>query len=75
MNEEKENWLVEAVERLWDAGIVVVVSAGNYGPEQGTIAIPGNSRKVITVGAYAKTARGQECSGRGPTKACVQAGS
>ena len=71
LNEEKENWLVEAVERLWDAGIVVVVSAGNYGPEQGTIAIPGNSRKVITVGAYAKTARGQECSGRGPTKACV----
>lgn len=45
-----------AVERAWRAGIVVVVSAGNMGrftPTQGygTIASPGNSPFVITVGA------------------------
>ncbi len=71
INEEKENGLVEAVEKLWDAGMLVVVSAGNYGPGEGTIAIPGNSRKVVTVGAQEKGGRGQGCSGQGPTQACV----
>ncbi len=44
--------LVQAVDALWDAGIVVVCSAGNAG--RGgyvTITSPCNSRKVITVGA------------------------
>lgn len=71
LNKEKENWLIDAVERLWDAGITVVVSAGNYGPKEGTIAIPGNSRKVITVGALGTPREGEGCSGRGPTEACV----
>jgi serine protease AprX len=44
--------LVQAVEDLWDAGIVVVCSAGNSGRDgHGTISSPCNSRKVITVGA------------------------
>jgi serine protease AprX len=44
--------LVQAVEELWDAGIVVVCSAGNAGHDgHGTISSPCNSRKVITVGA------------------------
>src|SRR5262249_39413223 len=44
--------LVQAVEGLWDAGIVVVCSAGNSGRDgHGTISSPCNSRKVITVGA------------------------
>jgi subtilisin family serine protease len=44
--------LVQAVEDLWDAGIVVVCSAGNAGKDgHGTISSPCNSRKVITVGA------------------------
>jgi serine protease AprX len=44
--------LVQAVEQLWDAGIVVVCSAGNDGRlGHGTISSPCNSRKVITVGA------------------------
>ena len=34
-----------------DKGVVVVVAAGNSGPGTGTIAYPGSSRKVITVGA------------------------
>lgn len=68
----KEKMLIEAVEHLWDLGLVVVVSSGNNGPGEGTIAIPGNSRKVITVGAV-KTEKAEKgsCSGSGPTKECV----
>ncbi|HXB54082.1 MAG TPA: S8 family peptidase [Vicinamibacteria bacterium] len=44
--------LVQEVDSLWDAGIVVVCSAGNDGRSgDGTISSPCNSRKVITVGA------------------------
>jgi serine protease AprX len=44
--------LVQAVDTLWDAGIVVVCAAGNNGRDgHGTITSPCNSRKVITVGA------------------------
>lgn len=44
--------LVLAVERVWDAGMTVVVAAGNYGRDGNmTIASPANSRKVITVGS------------------------
>jgi serine protease AprX len=44
--------LVEGVEALWDAGVVVVCSAGNRGRSgHVTITSPCNSRKVITVGA------------------------
>jgi serine protease AprX len=40
-----------AVERAWDAGIAVVVSASNRGPEPGTISKPADDPLVITVGA------------------------
>jgi serine protease AprX len=44
--------LVEAVDSLWDAGLVVVCSAGNRGRSgHVTVTSPCNSRKVITVGA------------------------
>jgi serine protease AprX len=44
--------LVQAVDALWDAGIVVVCSAGNSGRNgYVTVSSPCNSRKVITVGA------------------------
>jgi serine protease AprX len=44
--------LVQAVDSVWDAGVVVVCSAGNSGRDgHGTISSPCNSRKVITVGA------------------------
>lgn len=78
---EKERELIHAVEMLWDAGLAVIVSAGNDGPERGSVAVPGTSRKVITVGAcdemYVESRRGvlkskqQIYSGRGPTKECV----
>ena len=71
LDEEKERKLLAAVEAMWDVGIAVVVSAGNLGPKKGTITIPGNSKKVITVGAMERTGRLMEHSGRGPTDACV----
>jgi serine protease AprX len=40
-----------AVERAWDAGIVVVVSASNRGPAAGTISKPADDPLVVTVGA------------------------
>ena len=44
--------LVQAVDALWDVGVVVVCSAGNGGRDgYVTISSPCNSRKVITVGA------------------------
>ncbi|MDP3714753.1 MAG: S8 family serine peptidase [Mycobacteriales bacterium] len=41
-----------AVQRLWKQGIVVVVAAGNSGPNAGTIMKPGDDPMVLTVGAY-----------------------
>ncbi|QGQ48089.1 S8 family peptidase [Metabacillus sediminilitoris] len=43
--------VVRAVEKAWDNGMVVCVAAGNSGPQPSTIASPGISPKVITVGA------------------------
>jgi serine protease AprX len=40
-----------AVERAWDAGIVVVVSASNRGPSAATISKPADDPLVITIGS------------------------
>ena len=40
-----------AVERVWNAGIVVVAAAGNGGTAPGTVAKPGDDPLVITVGS------------------------
>jgi serine protease AprX len=40
-----------AVQRAWNEGIVVVVSASNSGPDSHTITKPGDDPYVITVGA------------------------
>src|SRR3954447_3560078 len=40
-----------AVERAWDAGIVVVVSSSNLGPNPGTVTKPGDDPLVVTAGA------------------------
>ncbi len=58
------------VERLWDAGLVVVCAAGNKGPENGSVTLPGISRKVITVGSCGSGKR--EYSGCGPTAECIK---
>ncbi len=41
-----------AVMQAWAAGIVVVTSAGNNGPDPFSIEVPGNTPYVITVGAF-----------------------
>lgn len=70
--------LVRGVNRAWDAGLVVVVAAGNNGPKRMSITTPGISRKVITVGCSDDDQevivggnRMVDYSGRGPTAACI----
>jgi serine protease AprX len=65
-----------AVERAWDAGIVVTVSASNKGPRPGTVTKPADDPLVITVGALddkGTAGRGDDImagfSGQGPTAA------
>lgn len=66
--------LVQGVNKLWESGIVVLTAAGNHGPEPYSIGAPGNSRKIITVGAsdVMQTGSGKDYSGRGPTGSCVK---
>ena len=52
---------------LVSKGIVVVVAAGNFGPNPRTIGSPGSSPQVITVGAVDHEDRVAEYSSRGPT--------
>lgn len=69
--DEEERELLAAVERLWDQGIVVVAAAGNQGPRGGSVTVPGNCPKIITVGAM-KTLRDRyDRSGCGPTELCI----
>lgn len=67
----KNDPLVEAVEKLWDMGIVVVTAAGNSGPNPGTISSPGTSKKIITVGSSDDEKSNKIFSGRGPTRECI----
>ncbi len=80
LEEEQKQKFLDAVDEMWDAGLVVIVSAGNYGPSEGTVAVPGNSRKVITVGVpdscqhngySGKFRKKPDYSGRGPTRECI----
>lgn len=78
-NGDEDSRLVKGVNSLWENGIVVVVAAGNNGPNPQSISIPGISRKVITVGASddniateVSGSRASNYSGRGPTLACIR---
>ncbi|MGP4071769.1 S8 family peptidase [Piscibacillus sp. B03] len=71
---EDDDPMVQIVEAAWDAGIVVCIAAGNEGPDHQSIASPGISNKVITVGAMddrgtvdLQDDRIAEFSSRGPT--------
>lgn len=61
----------QAANAAVDAGIVVVVAAGNSGPAKYTIGSPGAAENVITVGAGADVGEGgfflASFSSRGPT--------
>ena len=78
LGEYQKRRFLAAVEELWDSGLVVAVSAGNYGPGAGSVAVPGTSRKVITVGVpdtelppVQRRRKNVNYSGRGPTGECV----
>ena len=51
----QQSYLVDpldyAVERVWNAGIVVVAAAGNGNNVRGSITSPGNDPRIITVGS------------------------
>lgn len=53
---------------LTDAGIIMVVAAGNDGPGPSTLGTPGNSPDVITVGAIDMEGNLADFSSRGPPK-------
>jgi serine protease AprX len=59
--------LDDACNRMVEKGFVMCVVAGNSGPDPGTIENPGNTEKVITVGAIYDSGRILEESSRGPT--------
>lgn len=52
VDEQGKRYVMSAVELLWNMGIVVVAAAGNLGPSDGSITIPGLNEKIITVGSY-----------------------
>lgn len=71
----KDDPLNYAVEKAWEAGILVVVAAANNGPAPGTIAKPGDDPWVLTVGAVDSNGtsrlgddRVPDFSSRGPTR-------
>ncbi|MBW2979756.1 S8 family serine peptidase [Candidatus Woesearchaeota archaeon] len=57
----------QAVDKAVNKGVVVVVAAGNSGPDAGTITSPGCSKKGITVGAVDDNDNVPSWSSRGPT--------
>ncbi|MDM7934071.1 MAG: S8 family peptidase [Methanothrix sp.] len=59
--------LDEACNRMVDEGLTMCVAAGNSGPAPGTIVVPGDAEKVITVGAIDGSGSIFELSSRGPT--------
>ena len=77
--DSKQSYVVDpldyAVEQVWNSGVLVVVSAGNTGPDTGTINKPGDDPFVVTVGsADLKNTNEKdddvvaEFSSRGPTQ-------
>lgn len=73
-NPKLQEKLIEKLEELWDVGITIVTAAGNNGPKENSITIPGISRKVITVGSSDDVFQESvtySYSGRGPTSCCI----
>jgi len=77
-NIKYEQDMIKMVERLWDEGIIIVAAAGNSGPSNNSVTAPGNSKKIITVGAFDDSTMFKNSnrnvkyfSGRGPTSECI----
>lgn len=78
-NSNNDVKMMKYVEMLWDLGLIVVVAAGNNGPDRGSITAPGICRKVITVGVVEDGKKvivngryTSNYSGRGPTYECIR---
>lgn len=70
--ERMQNKLIDKLESLWEDGIAIITAAGNNGPKENTITVPGVSRKVITVGSCDDEKSGKgSYGGRGPTSCCI----
>jgi subtilisin family serine protease len=62
----------QAVKRAVDAGITVVVAAGNSGPSFGTVSSPGCAEEAITVGAVDKSGVLAKFSSRGRAELLIK---
>lgn len=62
----------DAVARAIANGVVFVVSAGNAGPNLGTVQCPANLPQAITVGAVNRNDSVASFSSKGPTRESVQ---
>lgn len=69
--------LNHAIDEAWKRGIVIVAAAGNNGPGENTVTLPGINKRVITVGCSDDRSKGvigglkRGYSGTGPTAECV----
>lgn len=77
---KEQQELLAAVDEVWRQGIMVVAAAGNNGPKNNTVTIPGISRKILTVGSCDDTGiddtrKGIQLksgySSEGPTECCI----
>lgn len=59
--------LTRTVDAANDQGVLIVASAGNFGPDLKTVATPGCAKKDLTVGAVDEKGYIAEFSSRGPT--------
>lgn len=64
---DEQRDILGLVEKIWDCGVTVVAAAGNDGPDEFTITVPGISRKIITVGSSDPKSFGS----RGPNRCCI----
>ena len=65
-SEQHSDAVCDAVNHAVQKGKIVVVAAGNSGPDSGTIGCPSDDPYVITVGATDKTDKIASFSSRGP---------
>lgn len=59
--------LSRAIDRAAEKGLLTVASAGNDGPGEGTVGIPGVAKRALTVGAVDDRLALASFSSRGPT--------
>jgi serine protease AprX len=71
-SEQHSDAVCDAVNKAVQKGKIVVVAAGNSGPDSGTIGCPSDDQYVITVGATDKSDNIASFSSRGPCDAGCQ---